>query len=181
MPGTGYVSIADYVNANQGTLQREGADLSGDVQKQIDTAKSDANHLGAPGTEGDYTTRTGYGDALAATQEAQQGAQGLGSDSGLQGLVAKHYGAAPTNAFDGSLLGGQNFGAIQAQGKTLGGYLGAAAAAPPAVDAAPAESPEPGAGAAQRDPYDPLDPGGPLKPPKPPRDPRPGRTPFGGQ
>jgi hypothetical protein len=185
LPGTGYVSIADYLNANQGTLAREAGDVGGVVQGEIDTAKKAADGLGAEGTPGDPTTRAGYSGALDAEHKAQQDAAGLGNESGLQGLLQKQQGAPYQGAaFDAALLGSSgNFGGLQAQGKGLSDYLTNAAAPKAPAPAPPApEAPEPAA-APEVDPYDPTDRGGPLKPPKPPRppmNPRPGRTPFGG-
>jgi hypothetical protein len=186
LPGTGYVSIADYLGANQGTLAREGQDVGGAVQGEIDAAKKAADGLGSASTPGDYTTRTGYGDALSAAQTAQQDATGLGSESGLQGLLQKQQGGPYQGAaFDAALLSSAGgFGGVQTQARGLSDYLAKAASTPVAAPApAPAGVPRPPRAPADpgepQDPYDPADPGGPLKPPKPPRPQRPGRTPFG--
>jgi hypothetical protein len=108
-PGSGFVSIADYLGANQGTLANEHDALAGLVGGEYDTAKSAADQvIGAaqPGT--DYTSTPGYSAAVDQINTAQQDQNALGTLGGVQDLLQRQYGANASQAgFDAGLLGTQ--------------------------------------------------------------------------
>jgi hypothetical protein len=108
-PGSGFVSISDYLGANQGTLANEHDALAGLVGGEYDTAKSAADQvIGAaqPGT--DYTATPGYSAAVDQINTAQQDQTALGTLGGVQDLLQRQYGANASQAgFDAGLLGTQ--------------------------------------------------------------------------
>lgn len=106
--GTGYVSVSDFLDANQGTLDRERGDLQGYVGDEYAKAQQKADSVIAsakPGG-GDYTTLPGYSDAVDAANAAQQDVTGLGTYGGVADLIARRYGATqPQAQFDAGLVG----------------------------------------------------------------------------
>jgi hypothetical protein len=148
--GPSYTSINDYLSANQGTIANEGAKVAGDVSGQLSASKQadDAALAGKAATPGDFTTAPGYGAANEKQTAALQAAQGLNSPSGLAGLLQNNYGGSANYNqdqanWDGQLLGASNqqgFAPVQAQAKSLTGYLqaGPKAAAPDPGDQNPA-------------------------------------------
>jgi hypothetical protein len=170
---TGFTSMADYINANQGTIANEDAALNGDVNTAVGNAQTAADGVIAQAgvdKPDDYTTTKGYGDALGKIQDAQQTANELGSTGGLADLLQAHYGpqwatydTADAN-MDAGFLGVQPNSAAATKAAGLTDYLnsGAAAAAvkPPVVVAPP---PDTGGDA----PPEPKDPETPATPPNP--------------
>lgn len=143
MPGTGFVSIADYIRANQGTLGREQGELLGDVNGQIDAAHAaDAKALGEMPGLSDPTTAPDYADAVLKNLQAQQSAQALGSTSGISALLGQKYGENTDRAnFDASLFGGGFGGDAAKRASGLMDYLNSYA--PPAAAPGPQRTPEP--------------------------------------
>jgi hypothetical protein len=119
--GTGFVSINDYLDANQGTLDNERASLQGLVGGEYAGAQGAADQLIAnavPG-QGDYTTMPGYSAALDSATKANQDAASLGTYGGVSDLIARRFGANQDQAnFDANLVG-----TMQAPGSDLTNYL----------------------------------------------------------
>jgi hypothetical protein len=110
MPGTGYVSVADYLNANQGTLDRERGALQDYTGKEYGDAQGAADDLiknAVPGS-GDYTQMSGYAPAVDKINTAQQDQTGLQTYGGVADLLKRIYGGSQGGAeFDAGLLGPQ--------------------------------------------------------------------------
>lgn len=126
--GTGYTSIGDYLNANQGTLESERGALTGMVGGELDDATKAADQVVAGVQHGtDPTTAAGYGDALQKQNESRADAALLGTHGGLQDLLERKYGdTASQGDFDANLLtGGAGFSGVQQRAQTLGDYLDA--------------------------------------------------------
>lgn len=135
--GTGYTSVSDYLDANQGTVAREQQDLAGDVSGALDKAKEQADVVAASVPfSSDYTTAPGYTGALGEQLAAQEKATLLGSSGGIAELLRQRYGSSsptytPDKAgFDASLLtGAQAFNPVREKAQSLSDYLNTQAGA----------------------------------------------------
>lgn len=125
MPGTGFVSIGDYIRSNRGTLDRERGELLGGVNSQIDAAKAGTDKVlagAAPGA--DPTEATGYQDALSANKKALDAANSLGSQGGLADLLTQQHKVGQEGAlFDANLLGGRIDSDAGKRAASLSDYL----------------------------------------------------------
>lgn len=129
---TGFVSIPDYLSANQGTLDREAGDVNGLIGSELDSAKSAADSAAsnAFGKGPGYTNVPGYGDALAKQNTAQQDVTNTHSQGGLQDLLGRAEPRQHATGFDALLLGAHGgFGDVQHRGQTLHDYLNSTAGA----------------------------------------------------
>jgi hypothetical protein len=169
-PGSGFVSISDYLGANQGTLANEHAALAGLVGGEYNSAKSAADQVigsAQPGT--DYTATPGYSAAVDQINAAQQDQTNLGTTGGVQDLLKRQYGANDSQAaFDASLLGTQ-----QVTNPDLMAYLntGAAVGARPYPQAPALPGQSGSAGARHNRPSGPRNPEQPPEPYQPYDDP----------
>src|SRR5437879_5146056 len=120
--GTGFTSVGEYLDANQGTLAREGSDINSDVGGQIDAAHKAAEALPASGSE-----VPGYKDALDKAIAAKDQATALGSQGGLSDYFLKHFHDTHSQGdFDASLLGGSgklDVAGLQGRANDLEGFL----------------------------------------------------------
>jgi hypothetical protein len=161
--GTGYVSVSDFLDNNQGTLANEHDALAGLVGGEYSKAQAAADQVIAgaqPGT--DYTTTPGYSAAVDQINAAQQDQTNLGTRGGVQDLLQRQYGANTAQAaFDASLLGTQ-----QMTNPDLMDYLntGAASSARPYAQA-PAQPGQSGSANARHN--RPQGPWNPEQPPEP--------------
>src|SRR6266403_564063 len=90
--GTGFTSIGDYLDANQGTLANEAGQIGGAVGDQIDAAKGAADQVIAGDQktyQQDYTGLPGYKDALDKAIAAKDEAAALGTSGGLSDRFQK--------------------------------------------------------------------------------------------
>lgn len=177
--GTGFTSVSDYLDANAGTLAREGSDIGGAVGGQIDAARGAADQLIAGDQKSyqqDYTTLPGYQDALDKAIAAKDQTTALGDQGGLSDYFQKNlHDSRSQGDFDASLLGASgklDTAGLAKRGGDLIGYLnqglaGVPAPGPaqpsdrdpeqPASNGSPGDFPGPGRrGPAQPYPYTPV-------------------------
>lgn len=153
---TGYTSVSDFLDANQGTLANEAKQIGSGVGDRIDQAHSAADQAIAADTGAgytqDYTTLPGYKDALDKAIAAKDQATALGDQGGLSDYFQKNlHDSTSQGDFDAQLLGASGkLDAAGLQGRASGliDYLnqGLAGVQPPA----PPPPPEP------RDPEQPA-------------------------
>lgn len=141
--GTGFVSVGQYLDANQGTLANETSGIVSDLAREQEGAKSAANSVissdKAPGGyQKDYTQLSGYGDALDRAIGARDRGAAIQTEGGLAGYFKKSRGDSDSQShFDAGLLGGnEQITSVGKNGVGLvdylnGGLAGVAAPPPP--------------------------------------------------
>lgn len=156
---SGFVSLADYLGANQGATDATAQNLAASDTTAAQNAENEDNNVGTEATaqrashytghSTDPTTLADYADAQSDTDQAATKLAGL-SDSGgissqLQGTVGAKDGQYTQDDanFDTSLIQGSGsarntLGQAQGQYSNLSDYLANATAAPAAAPAAPA-------------------------------------------
>lgn len=144
-PNTGFVSFADYLNANQDALNNTGTKLANLDAQAAQSAEGQANTVGHAAQGQDPTSLPDYANAQGAIDQASQNIQGLTDQGSLATqLEGGAFKDSPTQAnFDATLLGGsqgaqQAFQNTQNQYQSLADYLsGATAPLPPSTSGIP--------------------------------------------
>lgn len=149
--GTGFNSVGDFLDANQGTIANEVAGINSDIGGQIAGAKGAADSLIAGDQQNfqqDFTGLPGYQDALDKAIAAKDSATALQTPGGVSDYFQKHRGdTASQGDFDASLLGGK-FSGLADQAGSLGDYLnhGLAGVTPPPPGPGAYDDPTPSPG-----------------------------------
>lgn len=150
--GTGFVSVGQYLDANQGTLANETSGIVNDLGHEQAGAKAAADSLIAAdkapkGYQPDYTQLSGYGDALDRAIGARDRGAAIQTEGGLADYFKQSRGDSDSQShFDAGLLGGNE--QINDAGKSGAGlvdYLngGLAKVAPPPTPLPPPPGPRP--------------------------------------
>lgn len=130
-PGTGYVNLSRYVQANQSGAQGMADAIGGDVTKLGNQAMADAdrwkadlnNSLAPTASAVDPALQTKLGGEVQQTMSA---AQALQTPGGIGGLLTQHYGGhggygSGMRGFDSFLTGGAGGAQFQQLGQQYGG------------------------------------------------------------
>ena len=149
--GSGFVSLQQYLDANQPSVDATAKSLVSDANQNAAKASAEGDQVGQNAAEGyakygegyDPTTAAGFGQAQSDLQNAADQTRGLSNDGGLQDQLTKRVNGQyqgqhgskfglPANtsaystgdaAFDASLVGGQVKSAAAGRFGGLDDYL----------------------------------------------------------